>query len=297
MNTPRPQAAQGPGHTLLLILGATALTFALSFIPFASVLTYPIRLFSTFIHETGHILAALLTFGSVKSMTVHLDTSGLTYTAGGLRFAISSAGYVGTALFGALMLLGAHSERTARWALGLTGALILAVTGLFAGEGSNIPVFLGLGIAGAAGAVLFKRRTTAGLGLKLGLGALAGVALLGVTGWLLLTHGLLTWALGLTCGAALLAGAWFARERAARFLTAFLGVQVGLDALKDVFGLIGLSQIPHVHTDAVNMAESYGLHPIVWAVIWSVMSLVLVGGALAFLVVDWRRQAKRSNPA
>jgi hypothetical protein len=258
MSTPSLQQSRGPGFTLTLVLIATAVTFALSFIPFASILTYPVRLFSTFIHETGHILAALLTFGSVKSMVVNFDTSGLTYTSGGLRFLISSSGYLGTALFGSLMLLSARSERASRWALGLTGALILAVTGLFAGEGSTIPVFLGLGAAGASLGVLFSKRATAGLGLKLGLGAVAGVALLGVSIWLLLTNGLLTWALGLGCGAALLAGAWYARDHVARFAVAFLGVQVGLDALKDVFGLIGLSAIPHVHTDAVNMANVGG---------------------------------------
>jgi hypothetical protein len=48
----RPQV-----RTLLI---ATLITLALWFIPFASVLTYPFRLFVTFIHEGGHALAACL---------------------------------------------------------------------------------------------------------------------------------------------------------------------------------------------------------------------------------------------
>jgi hypothetical protein len=44
MSTPSLQQSRGPGFTLTLVLIATAVTFALSFIPFASILTYPVRL-------------------------------------------------------------------------------------------------------------------------------------------------------------------------------------------------------------------------------------------------------------
>ena len=49
----RPQAA-----TLLL---AATISIILWFIPFAEILTYPFRLFVTFIHEGGHAIAAMLT--------------------------------------------------------------------------------------------------------------------------------------------------------------------------------------------------------------------------------------------
>lgn len=290
MNTTSTATQRGPGFTLGVVAVATLITFGLSFIPFAAILTYPIQLFSTFIHEAGHVLAALLTFGSVKDMTVALDTSGLTHTAGGWRFAISSAGYLGTALFGALMLVSARSERAARWAMGLTGGLVLAITGFFAGEGSTIPVWLGLGVAAAAiaGFVAAKDKHL----VRIGLGAVTGLALAGVTLWLLVTNGLLTWVLGLSCGLGLLAAAWKSRDWLARALVAFLGVQVSLNALDDVVGLVGLSQIPSVHTDAVNMANTYGLHPIIWALLWSGVAFVLMGAAITFLVIDWRRQSK-----
>ena len=44
------------------LLGASALSIILSFIPFANLLVYPFKLFVTFIHEGGHALAALATF-------------------------------------------------------------------------------------------------------------------------------------------------------------------------------------------------------------------------------------------
>ncbi|MDQ3257955.1 MAG: M50 family metallopeptidase, partial [Acidobacteriota bacterium] len=47
------------------LLFAAALTVLLWFVPFAELLTYPFRIFVTFIHEGGHALAAILTGNSV----------------------------------------------------------------------------------------------------------------------------------------------------------------------------------------------------------------------------------------
>ncbi len=55
----RPQA--------MTLLAAAAISIVLWFIPFAEVLTYPFRIFVTFIHEGGHAIAALLTGNSVGS--------------------------------------------------------------------------------------------------------------------------------------------------------------------------------------------------------------------------------------
>jgi len=121
----RPQA-----RTLLL---ATLLTFALWFIPYASVLAYPFRLFVTFIHEGGHALAAVLTGNTVKSLSVSIDTSGLTetyLTNGGLfsQLFVSSAGYLGAMLFGALLLFLVRRTVAARVLLLGSGFFILALT-------------------------------------------------------------------------------------------------------------------------------------------------------------------------
>ena len=58
-NDARPQAV-----TLLV---AALISIALWFIPFAEILSYPFRIFVTFIHEGGHALAALITGNSVRS--------------------------------------------------------------------------------------------------------------------------------------------------------------------------------------------------------------------------------------
>src|SRR5438270_13542202 len=99
-NDARPQAM-----TLLL---AAILSIALWFMPFAEILSYPFRIFVTFIHEGGHALAALVTGNSVQSLSVALNASGETYTTQGGMFAqmlVSSAGFLGAMTFGALLLV------------------------------------------------------------------------------------------------------------------------------------------------------------------------------------------------
>jgi hypothetical protein len=117
------------------LLAATALTFALWwFVPFGDWLTYPFRIFVTFIHEGGHALAALLTGNSIQSLAVHVDGSGEVYSAAGgplSRLFVSSAGYLSAMAFGALLLLLIRRTVAARVVLASSAVLIFALTLLF----------------------------------------------------------------------------------------------------------------------------------------------------------------------
>jgi hypothetical protein len=118
-----------------LLLFATLLTLVLWFIPLAGLIAHPIRLFVTFIHEIGHALAALATFGDVNRVTLDWSGSGETLTRGGWGLLISSAGYLSTTLYGSTLLLLLRRQAFARTAAIGTGALLLIVTALFAGNG------------------------------------------------------------------------------------------------------------------------------------------------------------------
>lgn len=133
-----------------LLVFASLLTLVLWFIPFAGVITYPIRLFVTFIHEIGHALAALTTFGGVNRIALDWNGSGVTFTQGGLGLLISSAGYLTTTLYGAGLLLFLRRERNARVAAIGTGALLLLMTVLF---GGNIVAWLA-GLVFGAGCLM-----------------------------------------------------------------------------------------------------------------------------------------------
>ncbi len=110
------------------LLGASGLSIVLSFIPFAGFLVYPFKLFVTFIHEGGHALAAVATFGAVERIVINPDTSGLTLSLGGLSIIIASAGYLTSTLYGAALLLICRNGRNAKAALGVSAALILGLT-------------------------------------------------------------------------------------------------------------------------------------------------------------------------
>ena len=74
------QIARDARPQVTALLFATALSLALWYVPYAWILSYPFQLFVTFIHEGGHALAAVLTGNSVRSLSVAIDTSGLTET-------------------------------------------------------------------------------------------------------------------------------------------------------------------------------------------------------------------------
>ena len=137
----RPQA-----RTLLL---AAAITIALWYIPFVSLLSYPFNIFVTFIHEGGHALAALLTGNRVASLSVALDASGETYTTQGSMFSqmlVSSAGYLGAMAYGALLLFLIRRAVAARYVLLGSAGFILSLT-LIYGLSSAFTLIMGIGIA------------------------------------------------------------------------------------------------------------------------------------------------------
>ena len=142
------------------------------FIPFAEFLTYPFRIFVTFIHEGGHALAALLTGNSVASLSVATNASGETYTTqGGLisQMFISSSGYLGSMAFGALLLVLIRKAVAARIVLLGCGLFIFALTMIYGliqtdllGEAwSGIPFTLFAGTLIAVGLVLIARFASA----------------------------------------------------------------------------------------------------------------------------------------
>jgi hypothetical protein len=128
------------------LLGATALTIVVSYIPFGGLVVYPLRLFVTFIHEGGHALAALLTLGSVEQLIIYADGSGVTRTVGGLSLLISSAGYLASTAYGAGLLTLLHDGGRAKAVLTVTAALILALTGFFAAN--SFSLFIGIALTG-----------------------------------------------------------------------------------------------------------------------------------------------------
>lgn len=234
----RPQA--------MTLLVAATISVLLWFIPYAEILTYPFRIFVTFIHEGGHAIAALLTGNSVESLSVSMNASGETYTTqGGLisQVFISSAGYVGSMAFGALLLVLIRRAVAARIVLLSSAVLILALTMIY---GVIKPIF--------------SINAWSGIPFTLLAGTFLSVALILI--------------------------AKFASARAATFFVSFLAVQCVLNAffdLKTVFFLSTPLGDP-VQTDAANMARATGLPAIFWTAAWIVLSLGILWFAMRLYV-------------
>ena len=136
----RPQA--------MTLLVAATISILLWFIPYAEILAYPFRIFVTFIHEGGHAIAALITGNSVSSLSVATNSSGETYTTqGGLisQLLISSAGYIGSMSFGALLLILIRKSVAARFVLLGSAILIFGLTMIY---GLFKPLFSGVARSG-----------------------------------------------------------------------------------------------------------------------------------------------------
>jgi hypothetical protein len=140
------QTTKKASDSLIFLLGASLLTLIISLIPLASVLIHPLRLFVTFIHEGGHALAALFTFGSVEELVIYTNASGLTRTRGGSEAVIASAGYLASTGYGASLLVLCRQGNNAKAVLTVTAALILALAGLYASD--TFSWFIGIILSG-----------------------------------------------------------------------------------------------------------------------------------------------------
>jgi hypothetical protein len=121
MGTPASPTDRTRRHWLGLLVLAFALV-ALWQVPWLGWVAWPFRLFGTFVHELSHGLAAIATGGDFQRFSVHADLSGLAWSAGGIRVIVSSAGYIGSAIFGGV-LIALH----ARWFSARTLLLGMAV--------------------------------------------------------------------------------------------------------------------------------------------------------------------------
>jgi len=234
----RPQA--------MTLLVAAVVSVLLWYIPYLEVLGYPFKIFITFIHEGGHAIAALLTGNSVQSLSVSMDTSGLTFTTkGGVlsQVFISSAGYLSSMAFGALLLFLIRKRVKAGFILLSCAVLIFGLTIVY---GLVTPIFSSAAWSGIPFTLLSGTLIAAGL--------------------LLIAR--------------------FASKRVATFFVSLLAVQCVLNALLDLKTVLFLSSPfePTVPTDAVNMAHATGIPAILWAALWIALAFGILWFAMRLYV-------------
>lgn len=102
-------------------------------IPILKFLILPFSILAVLVHELAHVVVTILTGGTVRSITVTYNTArneveGETRRIGGDGCLIGNAGYLGTILAGAALLIIAISDVSARAVLLLLGGLLLLMT-------------------------------------------------------------------------------------------------------------------------------------------------------------------------
>ncbi len=118
-------------RALILALLASLLLWNL---PFGGLVLYPFKLLATWLHEMSHGVVMLLTGAGFEHLEIFKDTSGIAQAERGVgaagRAAIHSAGYMGTSLIGAALLVVGQTRPFARSVVAVLGAL-LGLSALF----------------------------------------------------------------------------------------------------------------------------------------------------------------------
>jgi hypothetical protein len=192
-----------------------------------SAVLLPLKLLVVMMHESGHAIASLLVGGEVKHITLRMDQSGACLSAlppGVFRtIIVFSAGYLGSAVMGAVLLLATFRFQLRRWVLG-AACVWLAVMGvLYAADGFTLVFCLG---------------TSAVMGLA----------------------------------------AKFLPDGAVDVLNLFLAAFTALYALFDFRDDLWNSSV-RAGSDAALLAQQTWVPAIVWAALWTLLGIALLGWA------------------
>jgi hypothetical protein len=127
--------------TILILLGIFVAVMLLWNTP----VVWPLKILVVFLHEISHGLMALITGGSIDHIEVVAEQGGLAFTRGGSAFLVSNAGYLGSLVFGALILVLAARTRLDRWILAALGLLLSLVAVIWVPFSNAFGFFFGLG--------------------------------------------------------------------------------------------------------------------------------------------------------
>lgn len=109
---------------------------------------YPLKVFVVMLHEISHGIASVATGGTVEKIVLDAEQGGACFCPGGNAFVTLSAGYLGSLLWGVLLLSAAQSRRlSSRLVVLLLGVAVVVVSILYVRSGFGF--FFGLGFGGA----------------------------------------------------------------------------------------------------------------------------------------------------
>jgi hypothetical protein len=234
------------GKAPLILIAALALASiyvgqVYAYEPLVRLALVPVQFLATNLHELGHALFCVLTGGTVHGLTIVSDGdghAGLTFGSGGIPFIYDQTGYLGTTMFGCLLLFFGRYRKNAR--------AVLMALGVFVALASIVFMAQTFEMSGQAG---FNQAAIYSIGLALAMGG--GLFLIGLKSPAALAHYLLLFLAVQIALAALNDVIWL--------------VQISA-------GMAGAQSF----SDATNMAELTGVPAVVWSIWWGVASLAML---------------------
>jgi hypothetical protein len=135
-------------NSKLRFLAGFALFFAVLWLLWDTPLVYPLKIFVVLLHEVSHAMMSVATGGSIERITLDPMQGGACYCPGGNAFLTLSAGYLGSLLWGGLMLSAAQTSRVkSEWVNGLIGALVIGLTLLYVRNAFGFVFGIAFGLA------------------------------------------------------------------------------------------------------------------------------------------------------
>lgn len=289
MTAQLPARMNTRGQILALAVGAFLVVYVLWQVSAQTNLLYPIRLFVTFVHESGHGLTAILTGGRFDHFQVFDNGAGLAFTAGGSLFLVPQMGYLGAALFGAVLLYATNRVQRVNVVAGIVGLYFAVSAILFTGSG-KVAVFVGAVVA--VGLWMLADRVKPWSGT---LRALSGLA---VVLTLILARSELALMVGIVGGALLIALGVFATRPVTIFVLNMLAFLTGFNAINDVWSLMSsrVASVGSTPNDALAMAN-YTYTPVeFWIVLWTGLAIIMMGTSIYLAFIrPMRRGAMPKN--
>ncbi|NIR46377.1 MAG: M50 family metallopeptidase [Gemmatimonadetes bacterium] len=127
-------------------LAGFAVYFVVLWVLWNTPFVYPIKIFVVLLHEVSHGVMALATGGAIERITISAAQGGMCQCSGGSPFLILSAGYLGSLLFGALILWPARGQGIVpRAAAATIGVVVVIATALWVRNAFGLMFGFGFG--------------------------------------------------------------------------------------------------------------------------------------------------------
>ena len=131
----------------MLFLGGFVVYFGVVWLLWDTPAIYPLKIFVVLLHEISHGLTSIATGGTIERIVLDPYQGGACYCGGGNAFLTLSAGYLGSLVWGVLLLSAAQATRVSnRMVIGAVGVVVLALTIFFVRSGFGFAFGLAFGV-------------------------------------------------------------------------------------------------------------------------------------------------------